>query len=1098
MLEKKKILTVSTKGKESHPNHGSGPGNILLSRAMMTLSEVQCHLDRQGASNMVVELVIQNPNQQIFLRAVELGIALLEGGNPTIQQSLLSKLNISNNSERFFKLFHEKMTIAQQTIRSTVTVTTTEIIGTKRSVDESSGNSGKGRHGLLMNRSHGLVLTEELKKQISDAASATSRAYAWIKKLGVSIVSINTKKRPPKLSEAPPIITRDDGSSSDRTPLLGDDNNSDSGSVTPSKSSVRNFSQSHHSSHDNNKAQPDQLPQEVTIMRPILRLMQLLCENHNLDLQNYLRNQGNKRNYNMVSETLKFLDCICGSTTGGLGLLGLYINEKNVSLVNQTLETLTEYCQGPCHENQNCIAMHESNAIDIIIALILHDINPLGKTRMDLVLSLKNNASKLLLAIMESRSDSVNAERIMYNMSAKQLIDAAVSAYHQSLGFRGEMEDQLRSSQHNAITDMLSQSGEESETTTDEEDDDEGDEDEVTPKEVGHNIYILCHQLARHNKELALLLKPNTVHDPAASNEVNNKFNKALSYYRRHTAQIEIVRSDRTLEQIVFPVPQICEFLTPESRQKVYYTTERDEQGSKVSDFFVRSDELYNEMKWQRKLRSQRALYFISSHMSSWASISFNLQFFLNFIVALFYPFEKANLPAPDLLSSLFLFLLVFASFITFYKFRNRHSIRFVMISVILRSIFSFGIEATLIFVGIGNFLSTGIHLISIMGNRGTFTKSVIQILTDTEIIYHVTLLMFCVLGLCLHPLFYSVLLLHVVYSEETLRNVIRSVTRNGRSIILTALLAVILIYLFSILGYLFFRDDFTMEIDSLSKKEIVIGTSIDSANAELAAACDARSNGSCSSLPHEKSKYNNISNAVVEEAQKEDEPSGDNNDKERSCDTLLMCIVTTLNQGLRNGGGIGDVLRSPSAAEPLFFARVVYDLLFFFIVIIIILNLIFGVIIDTFADLRSEKQQKEEILKNSCFICGLERSSFENKTTSFEEHIRSEHSMWHYLYFIVLVRVKNPTEFTGPESYVSKMMQERNLDWFPRMRALSLDSYLNDLNDDSSGSYDQIKILQTNLELTQQLVATLSHQLSDLREQVKSSSFLSQDDLIT
>ena len=51
--------------------------------------------------------------------------------------------------------------------------------------------------------------------------------------------------------------------------------------------------------------------------------------------------------------------------------------------------------------------------------------------------------------------------------------------------------------------------------------------------------------------------------------------------------------------------------------------------------------------------------------------------------------------------------------------------------------------------------------------------------------------------------------------------------------------------------------------------------------------------------------------------------------------------------------------------------ARVVYDLLFFFIVIIIVLNLIFGVIIDTFADLRSEKQQKEEILKNTCFICG-------------------------------------------------------------------------------------------------------------------------------
>ena len=54
-----------------------------------------------------------------------------------------------------------------------------------------------------------------------------------------------------------------------------------------------------------------------------------------------------------------------------------------------------------------------------------------------------------------------------------------------------------------------------------------------------------------------------------------------------------------------------------------------------------------------------------------------------------------------------------------------------------------------------------------------------------------------------------------------------------------------------------------------------------------------------------------------------------------------------------------------------MFGARVVYDMLFFFVVIIIVLNLIFGVIIDTFADLRSEKQQKEEILKNTCFICG-------------------------------------------------------------------------------------------------------------------------------
>lgn len=38
---------------------------------------------------------------------------------------------------------------------------------------------------------------------------------------------------------------------------------------------------------------------------------------------------------------------------------------------------------------QSCIAKHESNGIDIIIALIVNSINPLGKHRLDLVLVLK-------------------------------------------------------------------------------------------------------------------------------------------------------------------------------------------------------------------------------------------------------------------------------------------------------------------------------------------------------------------------------------------------------------------------------------------------------------------------------------------------------------------------------------------------------------------------------------------------------------------------------------------------------------------------------------------------------------------------------------
>lgn len=71
---------------------------------------------------------------------------------------------------------------------------------------------------------------------------------------------------------------------------------------------------------------------------------------------------------------------------------------------------------------------------------------------------------------------------------------------------------------------------------------------------------------------------------------------------------MQIVRSDRTMEQIVFPVPSICEFLTKESKLRIYYTTERDEQGSKINDFFLKSEDLFNEMNWQKKLRGRSVL----------------------------------------------------------------------------------------------------------------------------------------------------------------------------------------------------------------------------------------------------------------------------------------------------------------------------------------------------------------------------------------------------------------------------------------------------------------------------------------------------------
>ncbi|KAK9404446.1 inositol -C4-5-trisphosphate receptor type 3 [Crotalus adamanteus] len=930
------------------------------------IAAVQCRLDREGATKLVSDLIMNTKNEKIFQESIRLAIRLLDGGNTEIQKSFYNLMTSDKKSEKFFKVVHDRMKKAQQEVKSTVTVNMNDIGNKPREDKDSPDHNSKGRVTTFM------------------LPNAPSSHYA----MGVDF----------------------------------------------------------HSAHDaRDRNQNNEMSMSVLIMEPILRFLQLLCENHNRDLQNFLRCQNNKTNYNLVCETLQFLDIMCGSTTGRLGLLGLYINEYNVALITQTLETLTEYCQGPCHENQSCIVTHESNGIDIITALILSDISPLCRYRMDLVLQLKDNASKLLLGLMESRHDSENAERILISLRPQELVDVIKKAY---------LEEE------------------------------ECENSEVSPREVGHNIYILALQLSRHNKHLQHLLKPVKriqeeeeegissmliLHNKQltqmlkSTTPVQEEEEDPLAYYEKHTSQIEIVRLDRSMEQIIFPVPSICQFLTKETKNRLFTTTEQDEQGSKVSDFFEQSSFLHNEMEWQRKLRSNRLMYWFSRRMTLWGSISFNLAVFINIIIAFFYPYVEASsmglLDSP-LIPLLSWFLICFSIMALFTK---RYGLRPLLVALILRCIYHLGIGLTLNILGALNLTNKIVFVVSFVGNRGTFIRGYKAMIMDMEFLYHVAYILTSVLGLFVHELFYSILLFDLIYREETLFNVIKSVTRNGRSILLTALLALILVYLFSIVGFLFLKDDFIMEVDPLSNIRSKATDSMEM-QSSLGTFIESCSNDkiSCSS-----------SDTVPEVLQEED------GNTERACDTLLMCIVTVLNHGLRNGGGVGDILRKPSKDESLFPARVIYDLLFFFIVIIIVLNLIFGVIIDTFADLRSEKQKKEEILKTTCFICGLERDKFDNKTVSFEEHIKFEHNMWNYLYFIVLVRVKNKTDYTGPESYVAQMIKNKNLDWFPRMRAMSL------VSNEGEGEQNEIRCLQDKLNCTMKLVSHLTSQLNELKEQM-------------
>jgi len=82
--------------------------------------------------------------------------------------------------------------------------------------------------------------------------------------------------------------------------------------------------------------------------------------------------------------------------------------------------------------------------------------------------------------------------------------------------------------------------------------------------------------------------------------------------------------------------------------------------------------------------------------------------------------------------------------------------------ATILRLIFSIGIVPTLLLLGTMQVAIKAVHLISIMGNHGTLTKSVGKILTDREFLYHIGYLALCIVGLKWH-LCYSILVCHLL-----------------------------------------------------------------------------------------------------------------------------------------------------------------------------------------------------------------------------------------------------------------------------------------------------------------------------------------------
>ena len=138
--------------------------------------------------------------------------------------------------------------------------------------------------------------------------------------------------------------------------------------------------------------------------------------------------------------------------------------------------------------------------------------------------------------------------------------------------------------------------------------------------------------------------------------------------------------------------------------------------------------------------------------------------------------------------------------------------------------------------------------------------------------------------------------------------------------------------------------------------------------------------------------------------------------------------------------------------------SRFLFDHLFNTILMVLLLNIVFGLVIDTFSEMRAETERRMEDMETKCTMCDLPAGKFDQIGMGFKAHIAWEHNVWDYFMLFAFLQRKNSLEFTGIESYIDKKLSDLNeaKDIFPIHKAISLARATGDGNMDYDGDDDE------------------------------------------
>ena len=548
-------------------------------------------------------------------------------------------------------------------------------------------------------------------------------------------------------------------------------------------------------------------------------------------------------------------------------------------------------------------------------------------------------------------------------------------------------------------------------------DEDLNDQSKAAMLDVGSQVYLLVHHLldvaeqgsyAPGSSKLrrvggAVLERILALFDE----EKRETLALQLSYYQKYTTRVELINQAGSIQYAYFRFPDCCLLLTAEAKDDVLYSVDRSTQGRQIQEFFNLAKDLHIKMRHQEELNQQwlwRLLYPLRAIAPKAILLIALLQ---NFLILL----DSAMADAPQTLGPVY-DLTTFSIAKTNYLIATLCGVGQAMACIVVFLIHAMQDGQLRVRQRRGKTIeppnsSFGRSCSTMM----LHAMAPYYLLTDTKLLFYIFGFIFSLLGLGYSSLFFSFHLLDIVNHSTDLQSVFKAVTLNGRSILATAVFGFIVIYLYAIVGFAYGQDLF------------MAGDYPDgSPTNEFAMHPD-----------------------------------------ESMCRNLAVCWVSAVVNGLREGD-IGKIMEPRYSTDDRYGFIVVYQFTYYLIVITVLLNVIFGIIIDTFGQLRTEAEGREFKMQNACFICGIDRFTFDTKGEGFKRHIHADHNMWHYLYMIVHIREKDPTEYNGWEQYVADKVQQGDTSFFPLNNAIVLKDHKERQERDSLQLMESVRGMATTL----------------------------------